>query len=367
MKNLKPLVIVGALLFFGAGCLQASPAVKSVAEPLVDLPTPASIPTFKGFGELPGITGPVSAGKITLAAELPALTQKITVLRLRTGLPNETELKNVSNSVGIPSGMVGALPETKQFDLAWFDGQEYRWSFHAAERQLVFANLNSKTSPLTVTKLPSNEDIVRAADLFLISRGVNPNLYRQGLVYPDWNLWWRLAQERNFCMNRDTVKMVRALAASIASADGGLPALAKNQCGQAEFPTQQTVRYHALVDGRDVVRGDGSYVSGAEITVDAARSAAVSGFITLYDVPDRSDYPAIGQAQAQQMLMQGGISGVTGDITVQAFDLVSLQVDNSNIQPSAVYLVPALLAKGYRLNADGSKKTVNIVVPLLAR
>lgn len=357
------LVLAGLM---GAGCFQAPPSVSNIAEPLVNTPTPVSIALFKGFGELPQIPAPLSAGKITLAADLPTLPQKITILRLRTGLPNDTELKNVSRSMGIPAGMVGALPETKEFDLNWFDGQEYRWYFQAKERRLEFSNLNlPKSSPLTVTKLPTNEQIAHISDLFLISRGVNPNTFRQGIVSPDWNLWWKLAVERGFCMSRETLKTIRALAASVD--DGGFPALAKNQCSQAEFPSKQTVKYRALVDGRDVVRADGSYVTGAEIVVDASRSTAISGSITLYDVPDRSDYPAISPAQAKQMLLQGGVSGVTGDITVQNFELVSMQLSDNNLQPSAVYLVPALLGKGATVSSDGSKKAVNIVVPLLAR
>jgi hypothetical protein len=125
------------------------------------------------------------------------------------------------------------------------------------------------------------------------------------------------------------------------------------------------VQYRMLVDGRDVIRGDGSYVVGADIAVDGPTRMVASGMVRLPSDPERSDYPALNSETVRTSLLAGGLSGASGSIRVTQFEFASLFVPNDATHET--YLVPSLVGVGERTKPDGSKGPFRIVVPLLAR
>jgi len=362
-------VIFSVLALFGAGCSQETASPK-IAEPFSN---PSSenidIPLSQGFGELPRIEYPKSSASITLESDLPKLPKVITVLRLKKGLPNDTEMRQITRALSIPAATLGDFSVVTEANLTWTDKDGYRWSYRGADNTLEFWNdTNSKL--LTVSSLRSYEELVNTASAFILAKGIKSSYYRKGFVYPDWNLWWYTAQTQNRCMTREIVNSIRAIGSSVSLVAGQPPTLvsaASNICVPPEFPTRQVVRFRALMDERDVVKSDGSYLNGAEIVVDSTENKVVSGKITSYSDPDRSDYPSIDAARAAELLKAGGLSGASGEITIKAFDLVLYRLEDTAKTPNETYLVPALLAHGQRKTANDSLQDFDIVVPLLAQ
>ena len=356
-----------AACLFGAGCwtLPASPqTAQTFSNPTLETP----VAVTEGFGVLPKIDIPPGRATVKLTKDLPKLPPNITVLRLRKGTPNDTVLRNLTNSLGIPAGMLGNVPSTSELTLEWKDDQGFKWNYRASERTLEFWN-TATSGPLTIPELKPYATVMATADSFIFTRGLTGMYYRQGLVQPDWYSWWTDAQNRKLCMDSGSLNTVHAIAASASLVSGELPTLTADSgaCVKSEFPSRTVIAYRALIDEQDVVRPDGSYLDGAEIAIDASRNVVSDGRLNLYYDPERSDYPALTQDQVLTLLDQGGLSGATGQMTMTDYDFVFLRVDDSRVLPNDVYLIPSILAKGTRTLADGTTAPFNIVVPLLAQ
>lgn len=369
MKHIHHLSFaLAATALLGVGCwsVPASPKVaETLTNPAIKAPTAAKL----GFGELPKIKIPPGRAKVTLAKELPKLPPTVTVLRLRKGTPDDTKLRNLTNALNIPAGMLGNFPQTTELNVDWKDDQGFKWSYRASARTLEFQN-TATSGPLTISSLKPYSEVIATADSFIFTRGLKGMYYRQGLIRPDWYSWWTDATNRDFCMDRSTVNTVRALAASTALAGGSLPQLVQKNSGtclKGEFPSRQVIAYRALLDEQDVVRPDGSYLDGAEIAVDSARGMVSSGRLNLYYDPERSDYPALSKEKVKMLLAQGGLSGATGELTMTEYDFVLLRIEDDRATPPDAYLIPSIMAKGTRTSADGKPEPFRIVVPLLAQ
>ncbi len=369
MKHTTGLVMVLATtVLLGAGCwaVPASPKVaETLTNPTITAPTAAKL----GFGALPKIQIPAGRAKVTLKKELPKLPPEITVLRLRLGTPDDVKLRNLTNALNIPAGMLGNFPQTTELNLEWKDDQGYRWSYRASARTLEFWN-TATSGPLTLSELKPYSDVLATADSFIFARGLKGMYYRQGLVRPDWYGWWSDAQSRGLCMDRNVLNTVRALSSSAVLTGGVLPPLVAKEtgaCVKPEFPSRQVIAYRALLDEQDVVRPDGSYFDGAEIAIDSARGIVSSGRLNMYYDPERSNYPALSKEKVAALLAQGGLSGATGDMTMTDYDFVLLRLDDESVTPPDAYLIQSILAKGTRALANGATEPFNIVVPLLAQ
>ncbi len=362
------------LALMGQGCLNlpsftATSTTQHVAEQLINPAATVAVPSSQGFGVLPKIQYPPSRATVTLVQDLPKLSPTITVLRLRTGLPDDTVLKSLTYAMNIPAGVLGTAPQTSEMSLNWSDNQNFKWTYRATLRRLEFYS-KSTSGALTIPQLMPYGKVVGLADTFFFTRGFNPQYYRTGLVEPDWYTWWTQAQARNLCMDQGAVDAVHAIASSDALLSGGLPPLvsaSSSTCLKPEFPSTSVVRYRSLIDERDVVRADGSYINGAEIVVDAAQGAVISGQISMFYDPERSDYAALSADQVKQLVQQGGLSGASGNITISSFDYVFYWLEDSSRDPHTIYLIPSLLAKGTRSLPGGGSEPFNLVVPLLAQ
>ena len=353
----------------GAGCLPDLTAPR-VAEPLSEHGSPGAVTRTEGFGKLPTVAAATRRANVTLSKPLPLLPDRVTVLRLRRGTPNDTEFRNLANTLGISDGFMGTRADVRTLDIDWSDDKGVDWSYRGADRLLDFEDSTVPTEPVTVASLPMNAAIAQVANTFLIERGVNPARFREPIVDPDWNAWWKNAQDGNRCVDPAALASIRALAASTPSAIGvppSLPDASKTRCISPEFPAKLTVRYRLLMDGRDVVRPDGSFVDGAKIVVDVSRNTVVSGQVTLVADPDRSDYAARTATDVQSALLNGGVAGISGAVTVTGYDVSMLRVSDDTRRDGSTYLIPSLIALGSRTRSDGAQETVRIVVPLAAQ
>jgi hypothetical protein len=370
MKTVRRLIIpLFIVCLLGAGC---TPSIQSpkTAQSLDTYVNQDIIPPKNGFGSLPSISAPKSRVTVKLSAPIPDLPTAITVLRLRRGAPSDTELLNLTAAIGLPGAILGNRQTQRELLLNWTDDKQFHWTYNAAQRSLEFVDQRAPSGPLTVSTLPPNTTIVAVANDFLRARGVSFQGYRQPVVVPDWNQWWTNAENEQRCMDSGALAAVRAIGASAGLLQGTPPPVPKAiavSCVNPEFPARLMVHYHMLVDGRDVVKNDGTYVNGAEILVDISRNAIVSGHITLAADPDRSDYPALTKSQVQEALNQGGLAGTSGDIVITGYDIASLWVPDVTSPTPATYLIPSLIAGGIRQRADGKQENIRIVVPLLAR
>ncbi len=355
-QTLPALAIAVAML--GAGCLPET-VVPRVAEPF--LTTTAGVTArVRGFGTLPTIPIPSNRITITGAPTLPLLPDRVIVLRPRRGTPNDTEFRNLANLLGISDGFIGAHADVTTLDLAW-EGSGYRWSYQGAGRLLEFVNDHAPTEPVTLSKLPPNDVVTHLANVFLLERGINPAQFRDPIVEPDWNAWILDAEARRLCVDPTTRATIRALAASAPSQIGVPPSLREastTRCVSPEFPARITVRYRALQDGRDVLKPDGGFVNGAEITIDVSRHSILSGRIILPMDPERSEYPTRKKSDIYKGLENGGVNGATGHITIRSYDFASLRFSS--------YLIPSLIAIGTRTKSDGREEPARIIVPLTA-
>lgn len=367
MGNKLCFIVLAAVCLTGAGCWPTVGTVK-VAQPFssAGISQPADI--NQGFGKLPTIAIPPSLGTVTIKATLPKLPREVTVLRLRPGTPNDTELKSLTNSLDIPAGVLGNLPRANELTAEWSDGQGYRWSYRASDRMLEFWS-QATSGPLTVASLRPYDELIATANAFIFSRGFRAQYYRNGLAKPDWYLWWANGAAAKKCMDAETVRRIRGIAASDPLLAGGPPALAPDtsRCAKPEFPARTAVRYRALLDERDVVRSDGSYVDGAAIVVDHTDKSVVAGRIEMFYDPERSDYPALTNEQVMDLLGRGGLSGASGQIELTTLDFVFLRLEDAATDPRTVYLIPSVMGKGTRTRTDGQAEAFNVVAPLLAQ
>ena len=345
----------------GAGCfspLQSRPT----AEPLVQTPNTQVIAPKNGFGVLPTIPSTNGNPTITFAKPIPELPTSITVIHQPSGNPNETELRNLAAAIHIPGGAIGNRTFGKETFLEWTDDQLAHWTYRASQQLLEFHFESAPNTPFTVYELPTNDTIIQVANSFLNGRGILLRNYRDGLVEPDWNLWWVKGRAQQRCMNTDTLFAIREIASAVSLVSGtppGLPLAQTTTCTRTEFPARVIVRYHAMVDGLDVVKPTGEYVQGIELIIDTSRNTVVSGNITLTRDPERSDYAALKTQEVTAALQKGGLAGTSGNITLSSYSIVLLK--------NGEYLIPSLKAMGTRKTSAGDTEAVQLVVPLLAR
>lgn len=361
----SPLPLLLALSLFGAGCVSdiTSPHVAETFKADAGVET---IPLQNGFGALPAIPVPESHVTVKLTKSLPPIPNRVTVLRLRPGTPNDTQLLNVIAALGLPGGTVGPNTMARAIDIAWTDGQGMNWTYDGATRLLNFQASNMPTQPLTVAQLSPNDQILTIANDFLTSRGVTLQNYRDSVVEPDWNGWWTREQTAGRCMDANAIRVVRQLAQSSSQTFEGFPTLPSAGCASPEFPTRMTARFRSLADGQDIVDSDARPEDGITLTVDLARQTVISGSIQLTSDPDRSDYPTRTTAQMTDLLLKGGLSGATGDIDITDYAIDLLRIDDPHTSPRTTYLVPSLVAIGTRAKADGSTEPFRIVIPFTA-
>src|SRR5690349_10811053 len=101
-----------SLAILGAGC---SPITSpKIAQPLSDAFPVKPISQSAGFGALPHIPTPKlkpgSSGSVRLLADVPTVPANVSVLRENDGRPDENLLRNASDALGIPSGLLGTSP-----------------------------------------------------------------------------------------------------------------------------------------------------------------------------------------------------------------------------------------------------------------
>jgi len=373
MPFYRTLLLTALLSLFGAGCFFVGETPK-VAESLATR-TPESVVTQQngtqqnGFGSLPKIPQQKNHVSITLKAAIPRIPPKITVIRLRHGTPNNVELRNIAAAIGIPIGTIGAHPSHSNLYLSWTDNFGYQWTYRADERALDFTLLTTTTPPLTVSVLPSNNELLHIANNFLLSaRAIDPQSYRSALVDPDWNNWWLRAKAAGLCMDVSTIKTVRAIGFSDPLIAGGpppLPSSASTTCVAPEFPSKAVIRYRTFVDQRDVIGADGTYINGISLAINVITKTVTGGHISLYPNPDRSDYPGLSAADAVALLKTGGVTPVTGNITITAVNFASYKLDTTSEGIRTTYLIPALVGTGIETTKEGTIRNVRIVAPLL--
>lgn len=366
-RSARFLALFSILVSTGAGCLSPVSTVK-IAEPLNNRTSELTVARENGFGTLPTLTLPARRARVTVNAKLPLVPEKVTVIRIRSGAPNDTELRNISAAIGIPSGTISDHPHRSMLDLAWTDDQGYRWTYKTNERILEFSLEKPPASPLTVDVLPTNADIINLANSFFLERAIDPQTYRNAAIEPDWNNWWLRAKAAGLCMNTQSLNDVRAIASSVSLIAGAPPAIPKatqTTCVSPEFPSKAVVRYRSLVDQRDVVSAEGKYLNGIELVVDVQKKNILGGRILLTTNTERSDYPGLTGDEAATLLKNGGITPLTGDVTITSIEFASFRIDSviDNIRTS--YLIPSLVGSGVRTLSDGSTESVRIIAPLL--
>jgi hypothetical protein len=101
-----------ALSLLGAGC---SPfTAPQITQPISEAFQGRPIAQVKGFGAVPAVPAPQlkpgSRGSVRLLAELPNIPSNVTVLRVNDGRPDENLLRNASDALDIPSGLLGTAP-----------------------------------------------------------------------------------------------------------------------------------------------------------------------------------------------------------------------------------------------------------------
>ncbi len=253
--------------------------------------------------------------------------------------------------------------------LNWKDDRGYTWFYTGSSHTLEGKDKTAPTQPVTLTSLPATEAIMTAASHFLSDRGFDLTHVRQPILSPDWGTWWQKSQTAGLCTDRAALTSIRFLAASaptLIPQPPALPRASDTTCVAPEFPARIRVVYPALLDDRDVVQSDGTPVNTAEIIVDASRMTVISALITPYTDPERSEYPARSQADVLSLLSNGGVFGVSGDVSVTSFDIALLQRVDTSDDKRPTYLYPSLIAHGTRTKSDATTESVTLVVPLVS-
>lgn len=339
----------------GAGCFQSQTA--HVAEPFRTFPSQATIADRNGFGALPAFSFSGARAPITIEGPLPKPPEAVSVLRLRGGLPNETEWRNITGTIGLPGTLLGDIPKPKSFTASWSDPQGTLWSYDALESRLDFANPVTPSS-LTIQAIPSTEDLIRIATVFFQSRALPFTDMRDPVLVPDWNAWIKREQDAGNCFDQESVRQMREQAKQPMTFLG-FPRLrekAAGLCGSTEFPTMQRIISTAAKDGLDVLDEYGAPIIAADLLVDISHTRVISGSIKRLGDVDRSDYAAIDSSQLEQTFLQGGLHAPKNEARLTQFQQVYVK--------NGIYLVPAIIGRGFEKTADG-EIPFSTLVPLV--
>ncbi|MFA5936042.1 MAG: hypothetical protein WC787_04290 [Patescibacteria group bacterium] len=365
MRMIVPVLLLSAL--FGAGC--APVTSPEIAQPIGEAFPSRPVGQVGGFGTIPGVPTPKLKsgvrGSVRLKAEFPNVPSKVTVLKVNDGRPDETLLRNASNALSIPTGVIGERATGRDLVLTWKDEAGLAWTASANGRRVEFMDEAQPVTALTVSAIPATEEIVRTAQEFLQSHGIKTTRFSNAYVDPDWLAWWEAQKTQGRCMDARSIQAVRALSASMTWEDTTFPPLPTSGCVSPEFPSRIAVKFNATQDGQGIFMDNGQPVLGATILVDAARRAGVSGFFTLGADPLRSDYPGLTAEEAQARLVRGGQGGTpNGDVTIEAIRFEWYFIQDGNTPPTR-YLYPAVVGEGTIEYANNTTGPYRIVVPLL--
>ncbi len=339
----------------GAGCFQSQTA--HVAEPFRAFPSQAIVADRNGFGALPAFSSSGAQVQITIEGPLPKPPEAVSVLRLRGGLPNETEWRNITGSIGLPGTLLGDIPKPKSLIASWSDPQGTLWSYDALESRLDFANPVTPSS-LTLQTIPASEDLIRIATSFFQTRALPFSDMRDPQLMPDWNAWIKREQDAGNCLDQESVRQIREQAKQPLTFLGFPQTREKavGACGSTEFPTMQRIISTAAKDGLDVVDEHGSPVVAADLLIDISHTRVISGSLKRLGDVDRSDYATIDSKQLEQAFLNGGLFAPKAETRLTSFQQVYLK--------SGGYLIPAIIGRGFEKTADGEVSFAT-VVPLI--
>ncbi|MCC7357520.1 hypothetical protein IT408_03370 [Candidatus Uhrbacteria bacterium] len=338
----------------GAGCSKSQ--TLHIAEPFRAFPSQTLVTDRNGFGTLPVFSYSNTNTHVTIEAPLPTLPDAVSVLRLRGGLPNETEWRNITGTIKLPGTLLGDIPKPKSLIASWTDPQGILWNYDALESKLDFTTPIAPTS-LTLQTIPASEDIIRIATSFFQTRALPIVDMRDALLNPDWNSWWKHEQDTNHCMDQETVRQIREQAKQPLHFLG-FPVTSErvmNVCGSIEFPTLQRITSAATKDGLDVMDEHGNPVISADLLVDLSHSRVISGSIKRLGDVDRSDYATIDSKTLEQAFINGGLIPSTYEVRLTHFQQVYLKY--------GVYLIPAILGTGFE-KREHAEVPFSTLVPL---
>lgn len=368
MMRLSRLAIVSlSFALVGAGC---SPLTSpNIAQPISDAFPIKPIAQRMGFGALPRIpTPPIkpgSQGSIRLLADVPTVPSNVTVLRVNDGRPDENLLRNASDALGIPSGLLGTTPVGRNIVVSWDDASRITWTASADGRRIDFVDTMHPIKSLTVSELPSGSSAVQLALAFLETHGVSLKRYSAPYLEQDWTAWWLAQKAAGHCMNAQTLSTLRSLAISSSSTPRDFPTLPSTGCVNPEFPSQMVVAFNTTQDGQGIFTDAGMLRVGARIIVDAAAGRVIAGSFTFAADPYRSDYPGISQDEAESRLVRGGQGGApNGNVTINTIRFEWYGTESTQTPPTR-FLLPALVGEGTIEYPDKTTAPYRIVVPLV--
>ncbi|MEO5927870.1 MAG: hypothetical protein ABIO72_04070 [Patescibacteria group bacterium] len=359
-------VVFSSLALVGAGC---SPIVSpQIAAPISEAFTDRPIAQTNGFGSLPKIPTaqlkPGSKGSVRLLAEVPTVPAKVTVLRVNDGRPDENLLRNASDALDIPSGLLGDAPVGKNVIVTWNDAMGFSWNAAADGRRVDFSDDAHPVKTLTVSSLPTTGAATQLAITFLQDHGVSLKRFGTPYVDPDWSSWWDAQKKEGRCMDTRTLGVIRTFSATT-TGNIVFPSLPSSGCVSAEFPSRMVVTFNATQDGQGIFGDGGMPRVGAQLIIDAGTQRVVSGFFTFGADPYRSDYAGLSQDEAEARLVRGGQGGTpNGDVTITTIRFEWYGIE-SRTTPPVRFLLPALVGDGTIEYADKTTAPYRIVVPLL--
>ena len=255
-------------------------------------------------------------GVVRINSPLPSLQPTVTVVRVPAGTADHTQFANMTTAMGLPAGALGDQTKNLTLSFTWTNSEGYVWSYLAEKSRIAFSN---PLYALTGTSTPVNEErTVDAARDFAVAHGFRESDYR------------------NFVMASSSV----------------------------EFPTLSSVTAERVVDERNIVDKDGRPEQGAVLYVNKSGIVS-SGWMSLAQEPQRSDYPAITADEMRQRMEQGGLAGPPSgsvDIAKTFFAFVRLPRQSGN---DAEFLAPALVGEGVEQLVQGGTRPYRIVVPLV--
>lgn len=371
--------LIALLLLIGQGCVQPFADTQETAEP-TGTPSPEGFVAFReGFGSLPGPVPAMpdknaNAPQITWDVELPQLPPDVTVLRKHKTLPEAGLLQNITSALSIPAGALRRDPVARAFKLEWVDDQQYQWAYDGQNAQLSFLLPERIEAPLTLSQLPSDEELVGIVETFLSERGLSNGLWGKPSLHFSWNTWWQQESDAGRCMSIFSVNTVRSVAddPDITFADAPrLPPASSVSCATTEFPRLHLVRMILNQDGLPAFHADGSPVIAAEFVIDANANRVERGMLQLTKDADRSNYLAISLQTFVERLREGGLRGTSGISQSSTIVLDTLEsafyehVTNVNGEERRYY-VPAIHGAGTVTHANGLEEPYSTIVPLVA-
>ncbi len=356
----KTLFAIMVLCFLGSGCVEQPPLLKA-AEPFIVKETPPT--TKQGFGKLPTLQYPRCTAKITLTGELPKLPETITVLKIKRGSPNDTELQNIAAAINIPPNVIGKEQIERDLTLSWKDDKDMNWTYLASKRLLTFMNNREASASSTVSSLPENEKILALASTFLQNLNLDLTNFGEARIVPDWQAWRSKAEAEDKCLDARGLEIIKDPKKKLTPFTLNPPdtvSRQKSPCVSFEFPSKQIVRYPKKINDRSIIKKNGYPVYGIELMVDMITGAVSEGRIELPAEIEKSDYPALAKPLFNDLLRQCGLSGASGELILDKFDFEYLLYEDS-------LLLPVLVGSGMQKQENDSTETYRVVVPLIQR